>query len=171
VRQALVAASQKIRFRLIAYSVQSNHLHLIAEADDKYALSRAMRSLSIRIAKSINKLMGTRGMRIPKRYMLSVLRTKCDVNRALAYVINNYRRHAAQGRRRMPDGWIDRCSSAVWFKDWSKPPLATLDPCPDIAHGTVPPQSSILRHGWKAHGLIDPSFVPGPLRDRAAVEK
>jgi REP element-mobilizing transposase RayT len=171
VRQALVAASQKIRFRLIAYSVQGNHLHLIAEADDKFALSRAMRSLSIRIAKRINQLMQTRGVRIPKRYMLSVLRTKCDVHRALAYVLNNYRRHAAQSRKRMPDGWIDACSSAVWFEEWSTPPTPTPDPCPDIPRGTVPPQSVILRHGYKAHGLIDPSYVPGPMRDRAAVAK
>jgi REP element-mobilizing transposase RayT len=169
VRQALVAASQKIRFRLIAYSVQTNHLHLIAEADDKFALSRAMRSLSIRIAKRINQLMHARGKRIRNRYMLSVLRTKCDVQRALAYVLNNRRRHAAQSRRRLRDRWIDPCSSAVWFQDWARPPLATWDPCPDLPRGTVEPQSVLLRHGWKAHGLIDPSYVPGPLRDRAAV--
>jgi REP element-mobilizing transposase RayT len=162
VRAALVAASQKIRFRLVAYSVQGNHLHLIAEADDKFALSRAMRSLSIRIAKRINQLMGARGMRIPKRYLLSVLTTKCEVQRALAYVLNNYRKHAAQWRRRMPDGWIDPCSSAVWFEHWSKPPNLTADPCPDMACGIVPPHSELLRHGWKAHGLIDPSYVPGP---------
>jgi REP element-mobilizing transposase RayT len=169
VRTALVAASLKIRFRLLAYSVQGNHLHLIAEADDKFALSRAMRSLSIRIAKRINQLMQTRGQRIPKRYMLSVLKTKCDVNRALAYVLNNYRRHAAQGRRRLRDGWIDPCSSAVWFEHWSTPPTPTSDPCPDIPRGTVTPQSTILLHGWKVHGLIDPSYVPGPFRDRAKV--
>jgi REP element-mobilizing transposase RayT len=160
VRAALIAASQKIRFRLVAYSVQGNHLHLIAEADDKFALSRAMRSLSIRIARRINMLMGARGMRIPKRYMLSVLKTKCDVQRALAYVLNNYRKHAAQWRRRMPDGWIDPCSSAVWFDGWSKPPTPTPDPCRDMARGTVAPQSNVLRYGWKAYGLIDPSYVP-----------
>jgi REP element-mobilizing transposase RayT len=171
VRAALVAASQKIRFRLVAYSVQGNHLHLIAEADDKFALSRAMRSLSIRIAKRINQLMGARGRRIRSRYMLSVLTTKCEVQRALAYVLNNFRRHAAHWRRRMPDGWIDPCSSAVWFDGWSKPPTPTADPCPDMARGTVAPKSVLLRHGWKAYGLIDPSYVPGPLRDRAAVAK
>jgi hypothetical protein len=103
--------------------------------------------------------------------MLSVLKTKCDVNRALAYVLNNYRRHAAQSRRRIRDGWIDPCSSAVWFEHWSRPPLPTLDPCRDLARGTVAPQSNLLLHGWKAYGLIDPSYVPGPLRDRALVAK
>jgi hypothetical protein len=169
VRAALVAASQKIRFRLIAYSVQRKHLHLIAEADDKFALSRAIRSLSIRIAKRINQLMQTRGVRIPKRYMLSVLRTKDEVQRALAYVLNNYRRHAAQSRRRVVDGWIDPCSSAVWFDGWCRPPTSTLDPCSDLPRGTVEPRSVVMRHGWKAYGLIDPSFVPGPLRDRAKI--
>jgi REP element-mobilizing transposase RayT len=170
VRSALVAASQKIRFRLIEYSVQGNHLHLIAEADDTYALSRAMRSLSIRIARHINRAMGERGVRIVDRYFMSVLKTPLDVRTALQYVLNNYRRHQAQSKRRCSDGWIDPCSSAIWFQDWSPPPpRVPRDPCPDLPRGTVLPRSNVLCHGRKAWGRIDPSFVPGPFRDRAAV--
>jgi REP element-mobilizing transposase RayT len=169
VRAALVAASQKIFFRLVEYSVQRTHLHLIVEADDKFALSRAMRSLSIRIAKRINQVMGTRGVRIPERYFMSVLKTPLDVRTALQYVLNNYRRHEAQFGRRCREGWIDPCSSAIWFNDWTHAPRRSRDPCPDLPRGNTLPRSDMLRDGWKAWGRIDPSFVPGPFRDRLKV--
>jgi REP element-mobilizing transposase RayT len=171
VRVALVALSDKIRFRLIEYSVQNNHLHLIVEVDDEYALSRAMRSLSIRIAKRINQVMGARGVRIRDRYVAVLLETPYAVKSALAYVLNNYRRHAAQSKRRCPRDWVDPCSSGIWFGGWSRRPRAARDPCPDLPHGTSPPRTALLRHAWKPYGLLDPSFVPGPWRDRQGVEK
>jgi REP element-mobilizing transposase RayT len=171
VRTALVAASRKIFFRLIEYSVQRNHLHLIVEADDKFALSRAMRSLSIRIAKRINQVMGARGVRIVDRYFMRVLKTPLDVRTALQYVLNNYRRHEAQFGRCCADGWIDPCSSAIWFRDWAIEPRPARDRCPDLPRGTVIPCSEMLRHDWKLWGRIDPSFVPGPFRDRAKVAR
>ena len=44
--------------RLIEFTVQGNHLHLIVEADDSESLSRAMQGLAIRIAKALNAMMG-----------------------------------------------------------------------------------------------------------------
>jgi REP element-mobilizing transposase RayT len=169
VRTALAAVCDKLRFRLVDYSVQNNHLHLIAEADDKFALSRAMRSLSIRIAKRINQLMGERGVRIRDRYFMSVLKSPLDVNMARKYVINNHRRHAAQFGRRLAPGFIDPCSSALWFDGWSDPPEPVDDPCPDLPPGIVAPRSDALRFSWKMYGLLDPSYVPGPFEDRRKV--
>lgn len=162
VREALWAAAQKIRFRLIEYSVQDNHLHLICEADDTYALSRAMRSLSIRIAKRLNQAMGTRGERIPQRYFMRVLKTANEVRIALQYVLNNYRRHAAQRNVVCERGWVDPFSSGVWFGYWSPPPAPARDPCEEVPRPTVEPKSDVLSILWMAYGLIDPSFVPGP---------
>jgi REP element-mobilizing transposase RayT len=169
VREALAALEAKIRFRLIEYSVQNNHLHLIAEADDTYALSRAMRSLSIRIARRINQVMGARGVRITDPYFASVLATPLAVRMALRYVLNNYRRHAAQSKRRCPKGWVDPCSSGIWFDSWASPPWAGSDPCPDLPRGTRRPKTASLRHAWKLYGLLNPSEVPGPWRDSAAM--
>jgi hypothetical protein len=146
-----------------------NHLHLIAEAEDTYALSRAMRSLSIRLAKRINRLMGESGQRIVDRYGMSVLSTPLEVKMALRYVLNNYRRHQAQLRHKVQKGWIDPCSSALWFTGWLEPPLPARDPCPDLARGTVAPRSAALRGDWRDWELIDPSDVPGPMRDRALI--
>jgi REP element-mobilizing transposase RayT len=164
IREAMIAANAKIRFRITHYSVQGNHLHMMVEADDKYALSRAMRSLSIRIAKRLNALMKERGVRIPTRYHMSVTKTAQDVRLALRYILNNYRRHAADWGEECPPGWVDPYSSGPWFKYWCRPTAASRDPCPMLASGIVEAQSFLLTEAWKAYGLLDPSFVPGPGR-------
>lgn len=56
VRGCFRAALKREGFRLCHYSVMSNHLHLIVEADDRSALSRGMQSLLIRMAHRLNKL-------------------------------------------------------------------------------------------------------------------
>jgi REP element-mobilizing transposase RayT len=168
VREAFIAAQQKIRFRLCAYSVQGNHLHLIAEGDDTYAISRAMRGISIRMAKRLNRMMGTRGQVIPVRYHMRVLRNPLQVKRALAYVLNNFRRHAAQWGETVSDGWLDPYSSGRWFDGWAPLPkrarAGPRDPLPELASGIVVPRSHVLRDGWKRYGLIPLSYVPGASR-------
>ena len=42
-------------FRIVHLSVQQTHIHLLVEADDKYALSRGMQSFQISAAKNINR--------------------------------------------------------------------------------------------------------------------
>ena len=61
VQAALVAGSNRFGFRLNEFSVQSNHLHMICEAEDRRALSRGMKGLLIRVAKAVNKLWKRRG--------------------------------------------------------------------------------------------------------------
>jgi REP element-mobilizing transposase RayT len=163
VRVALAAANAKIRFRLLHYSIQGNHLHLIVEADDTYALSRAMRSLSIRIAKQINALMGERGVRIPVRYHMTVLKTPLEAYLAIRYVLNNYRRHAKTWGEFPPADWIDPCSSAASFDGWSRQPARARDPCPDLGGCTSPARSFLMREAWRPYGPIDPDFAPGPM--------
>jgi len=43
-------------FRLLQFSVQRDHLHLIVEAKDRGALSRGLQGLAIRVAKGLNRL-------------------------------------------------------------------------------------------------------------------
>src|SRR5262245_18548335 len=52
---ALRAARARFGMRIVLYSVQYNHLHLIAEADDARALTRGLQGLTIRLAKRLNK--------------------------------------------------------------------------------------------------------------------
>jgi len=51
-------------FRIIHISIQSNHVHLIVEADHKLALSRGMQSFQISAAKQLNRALSVRSVRV-----------------------------------------------------------------------------------------------------------
>lgn len=87
--------------RLIEFSVQGNHLHLIIEADDNDSLSRGMQGLCIRIARALNAMMGRAGAVFADHYHSRLLTTPTELVRAIAYVIGNAARHF--GPRRAPD--------------------------------------------------------------------
>jgi hypothetical protein len=100
-------------FRVVHYSVLSNHLHLIAEADGAGALGRAMRALSIRLTLRMNALLGTRGRFLQDRYHAHPLRTPTEVRNAVAYVLGNFASHAHRRGEWLPEGFVDPCSSAA----------------------------------------------------------
>src|SRR5688572_25587886 len=54
IRQALYAVIEREHFRIVHLSIQSNHVHLIAEADSKGALARGIQAFQISAAKHLN---------------------------------------------------------------------------------------------------------------------
>lgn len=161
-------------FRLVQFSVQRDHLHLIAEAPDCRCLARGMQGLAVRVARNLNRSWGRRGTVFADRYHDQVLRTPRQVRAALCYVLNNALHHglrfrwrdATVGAAAMPTtpaggGIVDPCSSARWFDGW-RPPGA--GPPPAAPPPTVGPRTWLLRHGWRRHGLIGTAEVPGPRR-------
>jgi len=108
--------------RVVYYSVQSNHLHLILEAEDQTALSHGMLGLTIRVARAINRALGRRGKVFADHYYARELRTPAEVRRAIRYVLDNAMLHAGG------DPQTDPCASTV--------PL-------------VAPHSWLLRIGWR----------------------
>ena len=68
VRFALAAGRERFGFRLVHFSVQSNHLHLIAEAQDSRALALGMQGLSVRVARAVNRALARRGRLFADRY-------------------------------------------------------------------------------------------------------
>ncbi|TAJ14476.1 MAG: hypothetical protein EPO68_12715, partial [Planctomycetota bacterium] len=48
------AGADRFGFRLIEYSVQSNHVHLLVEVPDRHALTRGAKGLFVRLAKQLN---------------------------------------------------------------------------------------------------------------------
>jgi hypothetical protein len=152
--------------RVVHYSIQSNHLHLIVEAADASRLAQGMQALTIRLAKRLNRLFERNGRVFADRYHARLLKTPLEVRRALAYVLNNYRRHADVTGPRLPLAFRDPCSSAAWFDGWDPEwthapphPRAMSDPMPLIAPGIVPARSFLLRNAWRRHGLIRPFDV------------
>ena len=111
VRNALTAAC-RIDFRVVQFSVQDDHVHLIVEADDAHTLSRGLRGLAIRVARAVNRVLGRRGSVWGDRYHSRALTTPRAVRHALVYVLMNFRKHHG-GKL-----GLDPCSSAPWFEGW-----------------------------------------------------
>jgi putative transposase len=93
IRRSFKVLLERRAFRLVRFSVLSNHLHLIVEADDSGALSRGMQGLCIRLAKALNKVLGREGALFGDHYHSHLLRSPAEVANALAYVLTNARKH------------------------------------------------------------------------------
>ena len=83
--------------RVVAYSVQGNHVHMVVEADSATDLSRRMKGFGARFAKAVNRMMGrVRGKVLAERYHAVPLRSPKQVRNALLYVLENHARHGAR---------------------------------------------------------------------------
>lgn len=111
---AAMRARGEDAFRLVHYSIQSNHVHLVCEASDRIELSRALQSLAIRIAKRLNVLWRRAGRLFADRYHDHILRTPREVRNALSYVLDNAAHHGIV----LPRGEPDPYSSGRWFDGW-----------------------------------------------------
>lgn len=111
-QRALDSGAERFGFRLIEYSIQSNHLHLIVEAQDARSLARGMQGLLVRVAKRLNRAWSRRGKVLIDRYHARILRTPREVRAALVYVLQNARKHGARLFG------IDAWSSGRWFTGW-----------------------------------------------------
>lgn len=173
VRDALAVTRVSLGVRIVHFSVQTNHVHLIVEARDRAALGRGFRAIGIRVAKRLNFALRRRGAVLADRFHSRALRTPLEVKRALAYVLGNARRHSTQRGGPPPPGWVDGCSSAAWFdgftrgdsRSWA---LGLAEVNFAVNPPVVPPATWLLTVGWRRHGLIDPDVTPGALPRRAA---
>jgi REP element-mobilizing transposase RayT len=93
--------------RVVQFSVQGNHVHWLVEAPDGVALARAMKGLAVRIARGMNRLMGRRGRVIAGRFHARTQKTPTEVRRAIAYIRDNARKHAAARGERVTLSWRD----------------------------------------------------------------
>src|SRR5256885_5667775 len=110
IEDAFTEGKDRFGFRVTHCSVQSNQLHLIAEAENRVALARGMKGLEVRIARGVNHALGRRGPLFVERYHAHVLKTPREVRHAVDYVLANWFRHA--GREVGPYD-LDRLSSVA----------------------------------------------------------
>jgi REP element-mobilizing transposase RayT len=161
IERSFALACERGRFRVVHYSIQGDHAHLVVEASDAEALGKGMKSIAARFARAVNRVFERSGRVLRDRYHLHVLETPREVRNALRYVLLNGRRHAAKGRGGALSGAvrIDPASSGAWFDGWREG-VARL-----LRSRTVGPlpvaRARLLRRGWRRHGLLDPSDVPG----------
>jgi REP element-mobilizing transposase RayT len=169
---AKTSARRGSTFRIIHFSVQYNHIHLIVEADDTAALVAGVRGLSISIAKRVNRLTFRRGRFWSDRWHGRALTTPRATRHALVYVLGNGNKH---GSHTQSDG-LDPCSSAPYFTEFREsaglPPVARNARI--VPRSLAPPARSpvseastwLLRVGWRKHGLISIHEAPAGRNHR-----
>jgi putative transposase len=150
-RTALRRASKE-GLRIVHYSLQRDHIHLIVEASDKRRLGGGMCGLASGFARRLNGLRGTRGRIFGDRYHRRDLRSPREVRNALVYVLQNGVKHGAALH-------LDPLSSAGFFDGWSRDAnvdLARLRAAlpPDEPPPVAAPRFWLLTIGWKRHGLL-----------------
>lgn len=154
IRSVLRAAGEsRTRLRVVHFSVQADHLHLVVEAPDRAALVRGAKGLAVRLSRAINRTLGRTGRVWGDRYHVAELESPRQVRRALVYVLMNFKKHIRGSRG------LDPRSSAASFDGWAAP----LRP----EHGELAtPRTWLLSRGWRRHGLISideaPAVVSGP---------
>jgi REP element-mobilizing transposase RayT len=170
-RESTIVTARREDFRIVHMSIQSNHLHLIVEAEHKTSLSKGMQGFSISAAKRINSAiserMGVRrtGRVIADRFHARPLTSPRAVRHALSYLLNNWRRHG-EDREGVARAWkVDPFSSGAVFAGWKEledspflwPLRATYHPLIVLR-----PRTWLLAKGWlEHHPLISTREVPG----------
>jgi REP element-mobilizing transposase RayT len=163
--RAVLARSSEKGFRLLHFSVQGNHMHLIVEADDGVALARGVQRLLSRVAQMINAIARRSGRLWRDRYHREDLTTPRQVRNAYVYVLFNDRRHALhRAYFTEPElATFDSRSSAAWFSGWA--PRAGPDD-EDVASAGPPivakAESWLANVGWKKakQGLLRIGELP-----------
>ena len=163
IRRSLVHIAAREGVRIVHLSIQHNHVHLLAEAISSAALSRGMQALSICAARAINRSLGRRGKVFAHRYHRTDITSPRQARNALAYVLNNWRRHREdQASPAAKTARLDPYSTSLHFDGWAGPVngdrTTTVEPLPSAS-----PSTWLLRVGWSRHGPIDPREVPGRL--------
>jgi REP element-mobilizing transposase RayT len=167
VRNAFSRAQERFGFRLVHFSVQSNHLHLIAEAQDRRALSSGLQGLCVRVARAVNGFLQRRGRLFADRYHARALTTPRALHFALRYVLLNVRKHAPPGSLAL--GFVDSRSSAAWFDGFSRPQQlafgaeqvrAEWRARSELEAPVLRAKTWLLRHGIRRYGGFDVDDAP-----------
>jgi len=155
-------------FRLVHYSLQGNHAHVIVEAADQTHLGRGMMAIGARLARAVNRVAKRTGPVMADRYHVRRLATPREVRNALRYVLLNARHHLAKSARtsvRAIDRLLDPASSARWFDGWKLASNAVPNTIVRSVAAHLRPvaraRTWLLTVGWRRHGLLDPADVPG----------
>jgi putative transposase len=169
-RRAVWTAAAREDFRVVHVSIQRTHVHLVCEADDRMALSRGVRGLSISAAHRLNAAISDerggprrRGRVFVDRYHAVAITSPKQARNVLAYVLNNWRHHREDGGR-LRRAVVDPYASGVWFTGWAGRDDSFFvwprgyEPLP-----VVSPRTWLLREGWQRGGPpLDVRAIPGP---------
>jgi hypothetical protein len=149
---------------------------LLVEAQNKGALSRGMQSFQISAAKHINAAVSRRlhvrrrGRVFCDRYHAEVVTCPRRARHALAYVLNNWRKHREDRDEKSSKWLVDPFSSGWSFNGWTQ--LAGRLTMWTVPETYLPmfvwlPRTWLLSTGWRRHGLVDAREVPSSAEPRS----
>jgi putative transposase len=125
IRACFAKAQTRPGLRLVEFTVLSNHLHLIVEADSSRALSRGMQGLCVRLARGLNDALKRSGRVFADHFHSELLKSPTRLVNAIRYVLDNAAHHYGQAG-------ADAFSSEA----------------PDAAEVLAQPAGWLLRKGW-----------------------
>jgi REP element-mobilizing transposase RayT len=175
-RDATLVLARRESVRIVHISIQHHHIHLLVEAANRDALSTGMQAFQISAAKQINRTIGRRlrtkrrGKVFADRYFAEIIKSPRQARHALAYVLNNWRKHR-EDRGAVTSNWkVDPYSSGVMFAGWAREPeIIVWDDHEPLV--VWEPKTWLLREGWRRWGLIDWLEVPTPTRARPSARR
>lgn len=154
-------------FAVVHFSIQGNHIHLLCEAHDKYALGDGIKALSCSFAQRVNRTISKRtgarcrGAVFPDRYHVRPITSVRQVRHTLAYVLNNFRHHRNIGPTLFGDR-LDFYSSAALFAGWKERTRSTLAlPAGYETPAVKAPTTWLLAIGYRHAPAISVYEVPG----------
>ena len=175
----LALAAKHEDCRIVHISVQRDHIHLLVEADDEECLARGMKAFEVSAAKRLNAALKwkvrRRGQVFADRYHAEYITSPRQARNALAYVLNNWRKHREDRDLPRKPGVAfehDWFSSGWMFAGWrERADEVFVPPTPD---GFEPlaiwfPRTWLLATGWRRHGLISLFEVPSSSTVRRAL--
>ncbi|MBK7401378.1 MAG: hypothetical protein IPJ34_35270 [Myxococcales bacterium] len=145
--RAAFVAVRRHGFRVVHYSVQGNHAHLVVEVANHRAFAAGLRALSAHVTHALHRVMGRGGRVLAGRIHARALRTPSEVRTALRYVLRNRTHHLPA------EVHLDECSTAPWFGDWAALGLAAPRAGRAPVHAPTPPRAP----GSSARGIVNPS--------------
>ncbi len=148
IRAAIGGANRSLAvgegFRVVEFSVQNDHVHLVVEAHDRDVLTRGIQGLAIRLARAVNRALSSRGKVWGDRYHARELRTPREVRNAIVYVLMNAKKQGS----RIASG-IDVFSSAPWFGGFAQRVAA-----PAVRSPVYVARTWLASVGWRRLGLV-----------------
>jgi len=149
-RRVLARCRERKSFRVVHYVILFNHVHFIVEGGRREDIARGMGALLTSLAHQLNKLWKRKGKVFDGRYHDHVLGSPTETRNALAYVLENARRHGVW----LPAGRPDPYSSGQFFTGWSN-----YRGSPSVPEWLAAANTWLLRSGWTRAGPLHLAFA------------
>ncbi|MDD4975224.1 MAG: transposase [Bacteriovorax sp.] len=74
------------KLRIIHYTLEYNHVHLLVEASSNEILHKGMQALGISLSKAVNKISQLKGGVYKHRYHFRKINSRCELKNAIHYI-------------------------------------------------------------------------------------